>query len=171
HEELLYPGREELAVDRSVDRARRDDAVVPETGEVDQRLPARAAPCRSAACAGRPRRGCGSCWSSPRFVAFCFSFASVDEYHAPWLRRLSAAGERTSGRAGGRHPAGPAPWRRASFLNVLPQRFRNCHKVSQHTSTPRSSRNIASKAWSVTSLSRSIRASSHSRSPSSNGRI
>ena len=37
--ELLDPGGEALAVDRAVDNARGDDAIVPETGNEGQRLP------------------------------------------------------------------------------------------------------------------------------------
>ena len=51
------------------------------------------------------------------------------------------------------------------FLKDLPQRLRNRHSVSRHTSTPRSSRSAATRAASVGSHSRSRRASSQSRSP------
>lgn len=163
-EKLLDPGSEALAIDRPVDHAGRDDAVVLQAGDEGQRLPVSVRHLVDQRLALRaPAVGAGHVGLGPGLL---------DEDHAPNGRRIYPSLER--------EPAGTAShdvWtvlllgKDRLFLKDLPQRLRNRHNVSQHTSTPRSARSIASNTWSVTSGSRSIRAISQSRSPSSSGRM
>ena len=67
NEELLGPSAERLAVDRPVERARRDETVLPQRADEGRRLPMAPWNRRDEALAARISRKAGSFWSMRRF--------------------------------------------------------------------------------------------------------
>lgn len=133
---LLNPRCKTLAIDRAVEDAGRNDAVVAQTGNEGQRFPMSVRYFVDERLTFRvPAMGAGHIGFGPGFV---------DKDHAPEV--YLALDPAPAGSAA--RDVGPILFfgEERLFLNVLPQRLRNRHSVSQHTSTPRSSRNCASKA-------------------------
>lgn len=159
-EELLDPCGEAFAIDRAIEDAGSNDPIVPEAGDEGQRLPVPMRHFIDQRLALRaPAMGARHVRLGPGLV---------DEDHPlgvyPALDPVPAIAAADD--------IGPVLLfgEERLFLNVLPQRFRNRHSVSQQTTTPRSSRRSASSSCRVGSFFCSIRAISQSRSLSSKGR-
>ena len=156
-QELFDPSGEGLAIDRAVEHAWGDDAVVPQPGDKCQRFPVpvrHLVDQRLALCV--PAMGAGHVGLGPGFINEDHAlgvYPALDPVPA-----IAAADDIGTVLLFGKERL---------FLNVLPQRLTNRHSVSQQTTTPRSSRSCASSSCSVRSFFCSIRATSQSRSASS----